>query len=70
MPLHHVKALLGHASVATTDIYLNAGRIHLRESMERAEARKSGKEVANSDTVIAGQTVSQEAGRVGKSLVS
>ena len=42
MPLHHVKELLGHANIATTDTYLNAGRVHLRESMERAELRKSG----------------------------
>ena len=38
MPLHHVKELLGHASIATTDTYLNAGRIHLQESMKRVEA--------------------------------
>ena len=41
MPLHHVKELLGHANIATTDTYLNAGRVHLRESMERAESAKS-----------------------------
>lgn len=35
MPLHHVKELLGHASIATTDTYLNAGRIHLKESMQK-----------------------------------
>ena len=38
MPLHHVKELLGHANIATTDTYLNAGRIHLHESMLRLEA--------------------------------
>lgn len=43
IPLHHVKALLGHANVATTDTYLSADRVHLHESMERAEAGRSGK---------------------------
>ena len=43
MPLHHVKELIGHANIATNDTYLNAGRVHLRESMERVEQRKSGK---------------------------
>ena len=55
MPLHHIKELLGHANIATTDTYLNAGRMHLQASMERVELlRKSGKKVANSlvtDTV-------------------
>lgn len=38
MPLHHVKELLGHANISTTDTYLNAGRVHLHESMLRLEA--------------------------------
>ena len=38
VPLHHVQELLGHANISTTDTYLNAGRIHLHESMLRAEA--------------------------------
>jgi len=37
-PLHQVKELLGHETIATTDTYLNAGRIHLHESMLRLEA--------------------------------
>ena len=42
VPLHHVKQLLGHASISTTDTYLNASRIHLHESMTRMDAsRKS-----------------------------
>ena len=48
MPLHHVKELLGHANIATTDIYLNAGRVHLGESMERAEAVKSATNLPHS----------------------
>ena len=39
LPLHHVKELLGHASISTTDTYLNASRIHLRESMLEMEKR-------------------------------
>ena len=50
LPLHHVKELLGHASIATTDTYLNASRIHLRESMLAMERRgKSGTNVAHTD---------------------
>ena len=41
MPLHHVKELLGHANISTTDTYLNAGRVHLQESMRKVEAARS-----------------------------
>lgn len=47
----------------------DAGRIHLHESMERAEARKSGKQMANSHAAVAGQRVDDEASRQGKSLL-
>ena len=40
MPLHHVKELIGHANISTTDTYLNAGRVHLHESMLRLEAEE------------------------------
>ena len=42
MPLHHVRALLGHASISTTDTYLNAGRIHLQDSMRRLDELGNG----------------------------
>jgi integrase len=45
MPLHHVKELLGHANISQTDTYLNAGRVALRESMNRFDAAR-GKTVA------------------------
>ena len=32
-PLDHMKELLGHANISTTDTYLNSGRVHLRESV-------------------------------------
>jgi integrase len=38
MPLHHIKELLGHANISQTDTYLNAGRLALRESMQRFDA--------------------------------
>ena len=38
MPFYHVKDLLGHASISTTDTNLNAGRIHLQDSMGRVDA--------------------------------
>jgi len=34
-PLHHVKEMLGHADVKTTDTYLNVTRLGLAESMRR-----------------------------------
>ena len=37
MPLHHVKELLGHANIKTTDTYLNATRIGLQDSMRKFE---------------------------------
>jgi site-specific recombinase XerD len=57
-PLHHVKELLGHASISTTDTYLSASRIHLRESMLEMERR--GKSVTN---------VTRAAGDAVKSLL-
>lgn len=39
--MHHVKELLGHANIATTDTYLTARRVHLRESTERAERARN-----------------------------
>ena len=47
-PLHHVRDLLGHASLSTTNTYLNVSRAELIASMRRAdEARKSGTNVAH-----------------------
>jgi len=38
-PLHHVKDMLGHASVSQTDTYLNASKIGLHDSMRRHDAK-------------------------------
>jgi len=38
-PLHHVKDMLGHASVSQTDTYLNASKIGLADSMRRHDAK-------------------------------
>ena len=35
MPVHHVKELLGHANIKTTDTYLNVTKTGLQESMRR-----------------------------------
>ena len=37
-PLHHVRAMLGHANVSQTDTYLNAARMGVHESMQRYAA--------------------------------
>ena len=47
MSLHHVKELLGHASISTTDTYLNATRTGLKEAMEKIDAVRC-KDVASS----------------------
>ena len=50
MPIHHVKELLGHANIKTTDTYLNATRLGLRESMRKFdESRTSCTPVAQTD---------------------
>ena len=36
-PLHHVKEMLGHADIKTTNTYLNVTRIGLHDSMRRFE---------------------------------
>jgi integrase len=47
-PLHHVRDMLGHQDLATTNRYLNADRHNLRDSMRRSdEARKVCKPFAN-----------------------
>ena len=52
MPLHHIKELLGRASISTTDTYLSAGRIHLQDSMRRLdELGKSGTRVTQSQGI-------------------
>ena len=70
MPLHHVKELLGHANIATTDIYLNAGRVHLGESMERAEAVKSATNLPHSVANGGDQGKGKQTGTEAKSLIN
>ncbi len=69
MPLHHVKEFLGHANISTTDTYLNAGRVHLQESMARAELRKSGTNVAQTVARDAAQLAVKQAGQRVKPLL-
>ena len=70
VPLHHVKELLGHANIATTDTYLNAGRVHLKASIAAADARKSGANVAQSGGENAAPPTAGIAGADGKPLVN
>ncbi len=50
MPLHHVKELLGHANIKTTDTYLNVTRIGRQDSMRKFdEFRKTCTPVAQTD---------------------
>ena len=44
MSIHHVKALLGHANISTTDTYLNATKIGLHEAMKRIDKRRQDDE--------------------------
>ena len=71
MPLHHIKELLGPASISTTDTYLNAGRIHLQDSMRRLEERgKSGKQVANDSRIEPPLPGQLEPVGAGKSVIN
>ena len=48
VPLHLVRALLGHSNIATTDTYLNAVRIELQKSIRHYdEVRTICKEFAS-----------------------
>ena len=49
MSLHHVKELLGHASISTTDTYLNATRTGLKEAMKKVDEVNRCKPVASSE---------------------
>jgi len=40
MSIHHVKVLLWHASLATTDTYLNATKVGLCDAMRRVDAKR------------------------------
>jgi integrase len=40
LPLHHISRLLGHASVATTSIYLSASGVDLRNAFDDMERRE------------------------------
>ena len=74
MPLHHVKELLGHANISTTDTYLNAGRVHLQESMRKVEAARSvAINVTKMPQTVARPTASvarKQAGQKGKALLN
>ena len=70
MPLHHVKELLGHASISTTDTYLNASRIHLRESMLEMEKRgKNDTNVPQKRATQRDQDVQERGENTDKSLL-
>ena len=70
LPLHHVKELLGHASISTTDTYLNASRIHLRESMLEMEKRgKSDTNVPQNVPPDRARASKRDAKITGKSLL-
>ena len=48
-PIHHVKEMLGHADIKTTDTYLNSTRLGLQESMRKVDdARTRCNPVADS----------------------
>ena len=67
MPLHHVKELLGHANISTTDTYVNAGRVHLQESMRKVEeARKDAISATNLPQNVARPTANVATGRAGQ----
>ena len=66
MSLHHVKELLGHASISTTDTCLNATRIGLQEAMEKVDRYKK---VTSSDQTGPRLPRNEEQSGDGKTLV-
>ena len=58
VPLHHVRELLGHASIKTTDTYLNVTRIGLQDSMRKFDAKRV--EVGKTCTSVAQTAVPAE----------
>ena len=66
----HIKELVGHASIATTEAYVNARCAHLHESLGRIEAKNSGKRCGNDRWVVASQTTDQGADNDRRSLVN
>ena len=70
MPLHHVKELLGHANIATTDTYLNAGRVHLQESMRRAEAVQTAAKLQHGTETKTDHREEKEDSAKGNSLLN
>jgi integrase len=70
IPLHHVKQLLGHASISTTDTYLNTSRIHLHESMARLDwAIKNDTNVPQKTPEVEAQRLYGEDRSAGKLLL-
>jgi integrase len=69
MPLHHVKEVLGHANISQTDTYLNAGRVALRESMQRIDTARGGKLVANEPPTEHRPVSQEEGGEAPKDLL-
>ncbi|HJO37168.1 MAG TPA: tyrosine-type recombinase/integrase [Vicinamibacterales bacterium] len=69
MPLHHVREMLGHASLSTTNTYLNVTGHDLRESMRRLDKeRECCKVVASSGEHDQRLPCNEEVPRPGKRL--
>jgi integrase len=49
-PLHHVQQMLGHASIDTTNTYLNVTRFGLQESMQKLDLVRSTRPTATGQT--------------------
>ena len=70
VPLHYIKELLGHASISTTDTYLNASRLHLQKSMLEMEKRgKSGTSVPHDPSARLPESAVWQADDMAKSLL-
>ena len=70
-PLHHGREPLGHASLSTTNTYLDVTRAELQASMRRLDERgKSGTDVAQSHRIEPPLVRQPQQGDDGKSVIN
>ena len=69
-PLSHVREMLGHANISTTDTYLNVSLKGLQESMHRLDDGRMCKKFASSSLQEAEIDYGNELHTTGNSLIN
>jgi integrase len=68
-PIHHVREMLGHADIKTTDTYLNPTRSGLQESMRKLEEDRPGCRAVAHEAQIEQRPPCNEVAVAGSKLV-